>query len=45
MFPRSEHAIQSHYIQIERLKVLHFYLFFCSQETKGAEVTKLDYEH
>ena len=48
IFPRSEHAIQSLHIQIERLKDVYFYLFFCSlslEETKGAEVTQLDYQH
>ena len=48
MFPRSEHAFQSLHIQIERLKEVSFYLFFCSLalgETKGAEVTQLDYQH
>ena len=48
IFPRSEHAIQSHHLQIERLKVVHLYLFLCSlslEETKGAVVTQLDYQH
>ena len=49
IFPRSEHAIQSHYFHlIERLKVVHFYLFLCSlslEETKGAVVIQLDYQH
>ena len=48
IFPRSEHAIQSLHIQIERLKEVDFYLFFCSLalgETKGAEITQLDYQH
>ena len=48
IFPRSEHAIQSHHLQIERLKEVHFYMFFCSlslEETKGAVVTQLDYQH
>ena len=43
IFPRSEHAIQSHHLQIERLKVVHLYLFLCSlslEETKGAVVTQ-----
>ena len=41
IFPRSEHAIQSHHLQIERLKEVHFYLFLSSlslEETKGTVV-------
>ena len=46
IFPRFEHAIQTHHIQLETLKVIHF-THFCSlssEGAKGAEVTQLDFQ-